>query len=123
MDIYEACAAGKLTEVMSILAVRPELLNSFSPNGLTPLCLACQYSRSEMAEFLVRHGADANLVSKDELNQAPLHFAAIIGNFDIIILLLRRNADRGLRDAFGKTALDYAKANGFEEIAGYLSEF
>ena len=68
-------------------------------DGWTPLHEACCLGDAEVAEALLRHGADAQARCKD--GTTPLHKAARAGNEDIIRLLLQAGADDSAVDKVG----------------------
>jgi ankyrin repeat protein len=49
-----------------------------------------------------------------------LMLAALFGKTDIVDFLLQKRADRNLKDAIGKTALDYAKEKSWYSIIEML---
>ncbi|WVQ93346.1 hypothetical protein IAU59_000414 [Kwoniella sp. CBS 9459] len=57
---------------------------------------------------------------KDEYGYTPLHLAADRGYPDIVEILLKRGADRRLKDDDGLTAKDLAQVSGREEIVATL---
>ncbi len=79
----------------------------------TALIHACIFNRNYLAKKLVENGADVN--RQDSMKKSPLHCAAIVGNIEIIILLLNHKAEINLQDNRGFTALDFAKGN-FAEL-------
>ena len=56
-------------------------------SGLVPLHNACSYGHYEVAELLVKHGANVN--AADLWKFTPLHEAAAKGKFEICKLLLK----------------------------------
>ncbi|CAN0420041.1 unnamed protein product, partial [Hapterophycus canaliculatus] len=76
--------------------------------GETPLHLAARESSVEVAQVLLRHGADPNAkTSTEEGGMSPLHFAAAPGNDDrrraVVRLLLQAGADVDAVSADGLT--------------------
>ncbi|PNJ19976.1 hypothetical protein CR201_G0043047 [Pongo abelii] len=59
-----------------------------------------------MVEFLLKKNTNVNAV--DSFNRSALILAVNLGEKDIVILLLQHNIDVFSRDAYGKTAEDYA---------------
>ena len=68
-------------------------------DGWTPLHEACCLGSAEIAEALLRHGADAQARCKD--GTTPLHKAARAGNAAVIALLLQAGADDSAVDKVG----------------------
>jgi ankyrin repeat protein len=77
---------------------------------LTPLHLAVKQNQIEIAELLLKSGANVNAKTKGELEITALHGAVARGNTDLVRLLLQYDADSNIRDNIGiGTALDWAK--------------
>jgi ankyrin repeat protein len=76
----------------------------------TPLHLAAQYGRIEVAHVLLQHGADVG--TKDGNGSldgsTALHQAAESGNVEVVRMLLQHGADVGTKDGNGRTALHHA---------------
>ena len=72
----------------------------------------------EEAKRLIDAKADVN---RQDLNlytglYTPLHLAVINNDIDMVNLLIAANADKNIRDDFGKTAFDYAKSQEIKEL-------
>lgn len=59
--------------------------------GNTALHVAARYGNSEMADILLRNGADINLM--DGCGETALHIAARDGNQDTVVMLMKHGAD------------------------------
>ncbi len=100
-------------------------------NGYTPLWKAIGKIKKnkgaaiEIIKSLLSKGADvsAPYISKDPRYSGgtPLMSAAKKGSADVVKLLLSHGADANKRDKAGKTALDYARAKGHQEVVGLLT--
>ena len=64
-------------------------------NGFTPLHLACNVGRSNLAEMLLDHGAEIN--AKDKNGMTPLHWAVAEEQMGCVQILLDRGADANMR--------------------------
>ena len=127
-DIYEAAAIGRTELVAELAHNDASLLDSYSPEGFTPLALATHFGHEETAEFLLTQGANANAVSRNELGVTPLHAALYGRRTEVAKLLLDHGADvtarrggKGIPRA-GWTALHYAAGYGFVELIAPLLE-
>jgi ankyrin repeat protein len=88
LNIYEAATIGSTARVVQLLEQSPELINSHSFDGFTPLGLAAHFGNEETAAYLLQTGADPGLKGTDgKLNNTPLH-AAIAGNYIRVVKLL-----------------------------------
>jgi hypothetical protein len=75
----------------------------FDPPDRSLLHLAIERGRSDMAELLVRHGADVN--ARNMRRETPLFGAASSGDEALVRLLLENGADPSATDIDGGTAL------------------
>jgi ankyrin repeat protein/L-ascorbate metabolism protein UlaG (beta-lactamase superfamily) len=117
-DIYEAVKAGNTEKVAKYLQKDPGLLNSKNPDALTPLNLAAQDGQIEVAQFLLKKGADAEL--GDNENSGPIHLAAIGGHKGVVDLLLKHGVSIDSRDDNGLTPLHFALSRRQVDMANYL---
>ena len=57
-DIFQAITEGNTELVKKHLQKNPDLLNKKNPDAMTPLSFAAQEDQFEIAEFLLKKGAD-----------------------------------------------------------------
>ncbi|XP_052801064.1 ARF GTPase-activating protein GIT2-like isoform X2 [Mya arenaria] len=100
---------SKDTDITSLDDISQQLHSSVRTNNL------------ETVLRLISKGADPNYYHPEKGN-CPLHVAAGSGQILQIELLVIYGADPGAQDAFGKTPIEYAKAEGHEDIANRLVE-
>ncbi len=93
-------------------------LASNNPMQVAPLHSAVAVQNVKLAGRLLEKGADVNKPQTAGVN--ALHSAAHRGQTEMIKLLLQYGADPALKTADGKTALDFAKADGHEAAAALL---
>lgn len=79
-------------------------LIAFSPMGTVPLHNSCSYGHYEVAELLIKHGANVN--ASDLWQYTPLHEACSKSRLEVCSLLLAHGADPSLMNCHGKTVLD-----------------
>jgi ankyrin repeat protein len=88
----------------------------------TPLLAAIAHGNAKMVPVLIRAGADINKQGGELAVMSPLMLAASQGNADIVRELLEAGADIDATSvADGKTALDYAKLRGHDEVVRLLT--
>jgi ankyrin repeat protein len=109
-EIHDAARAGDLAKIEALLTGDPSLVNSLDENQKTPLHLAIEGNHLEVAEFLIRNGADVNAV--DYTKSTPLHYAAISGRYDEVKLLLDNGAEIEARNTEERTPLFLASVWG-----------
>jgi hypothetical protein len=84
-------------------------INMRGHDGRTSLIHACHFNRFELIKKLIEQGADVNV--KDLNQKNALHCAAIIGNSEVVSLLLNQKVKVNEPEKNGWTALDFAKFN------------
>ncbi len=78
-------------------------------NGATALRQAAFWGRPEIAEMLIKRGANVN--ARDARGDAPLHEAACLGHVEMARLLLKHGADVNAKGGEGLTPLDQANSH------------
>lgn len=84
----------------------------------TALTLACCGGFLDVADYLIKHGADIELGAS-----TPLMEAAQEGHLDLVKFLLENKADVHAQTQTGDTALTYACENGHTDVAEVLLYF
>ncbi|AIE79784.1 ankyrin [Bacillus cereus] len=72
-------------------------------NENTPLQAAIANKQIELVAFLIEKGSDVNVIQSG--GWTGLHEAALLGNEEIIVLLLKNGANKMIEKNDGKTAL------------------
>jgi uncharacterized protein len=85
---------------------------------VTPLQSAVTARQEETAALLLERGADPN--ARHGGGFTPFHTAAQHGDVPLVELLLRHGADPALAADDGRTAADFARAGGHEDLAERL---
>ena len=86
----------------------------------TPLIYAIYYDNNDVAEYLIKAGANVNC--KDNLNRTPLMVCAMNGDLTTLQLLIEYDADLNATDNAGRTALTYATIYSEYHAAEYLAQ-
>lgn len=119
-SVYEAAAGGQLEALKSNLENDSLLLDSFSPDGFTPLGLACYFGQIGIATYLLEKGADPNIPSNNPFKVSPLHSAVAAKRYDIAKLLLKYKAEVNAVQQNNVTPLHSAAHHGDIEMAKLL---
>jgi uncharacterized protein len=120
LDVFAACMAGARERVVELIGREPELVKAFSPDGWTPLHLACFFGHAALVEILIAQGAEVNARSRNPMKNAPLHAAAAGRSRDAVRILLEHGAEVNARQEGGWTALHAASQNGDVDMVGLL---
>jgi ankyrin repeat protein len=118
-DIHEAARAGDLAAVKKLLQNKPELVNETNKYGMTPLFWAAQDGNMEMAELLMKNGAQVNVASP--IFGTALHRAVFMGHDQMVKYLLDKGAHTTVQNSTG-TVLHTAAITGRLEAARLLIE-
>jgi len=94
-------------------------INARNEEGLTLLQMAVRDRMEDIAEILLRLGADVNLKAHQN-GYTALHYAADKGDEDLVGLLLANNANPDIPDRRRQTPLHIAADGGEEEIVKKL---
>lgn len=116
-DIFNVARTGTVDEAKALMKHSPDCINDVSPEGYSPLILACYRGNVEVADFLIQHVKDINAVSG---MGTALMAATVKGNVGIVKKLLEKKADPNIPDSNGTTALIYASIFKNYEVADFL---
>ena len=120
--LHEAAAIGDSGRVRAAVDQHPEQLDTYSPEGFTPLALAAHFGHLEVMRLLIDRGADMNRVASHRLAVTPLHAALFGRQVDAALLLIERGANVALARGgsgwkrAGWTPLHYAAGLGFSTL-------
>ena len=108
-NIWVAVKTGN-REALKVHVANGVDLNAQDPQtGLTPLSWTIFTGQAEIAEQLIKGGADVDGKNRD--GRTPLHEAAFMGQSDIARILLQNGADVEHRDDNGQTPLNDAQGD------------
>ena len=122
LDIFEASVLGKLEQVRNLMDRDPSLVNSYSPDGFTPVALAAYLGQKEVTEYLLEKGANVNAMAKNATGFTPLTGAIANNHLEISKILVKRGADVNHRYEGGVSPLMEASLNGSLELVRFLLE-
>ena len=131
LDVFEAAALGRSDRLGRLLEQDASRANAFGDDGFHPLGLACFFGHVDAARVLLAHGADANLLSRNEhIQTAAIHAAAASNQeasdeatrYELVKLVLEHGADPNLPQGGGFRAIDAARQNGDTQVEQLLVE-
>ncbi len=120
LDIFEASVLGKLEQVKDLVGQDPSLVNSYSPDGFTPVALAAYIGQKEITEYFILKGADVNAMAKNATGFTALTGAIANNHVEISKILVKRGADVNHRYEGGVSPLMEACMNGNNELVNFL---
>jgi uncharacterized protein len=120
LDVFTLCVAGQTTAVIDEIQRDPDLLESHSTDGWTPLHLAAFFGWPELANALIDRGAQVDSRSTNSMKNTPLHAAAAGGKVELVRLLLTREANPNATQEGGWTALHSAAQAGNRDMVETL---
>ncbi|MFC1762329.1 ankyrin repeat domain-containing protein [Planctomycetota bacterium] len=114
MTFCDYAAIGDMEKIKSLIAAGQDV-NTMSRNGGLALLWASRMEHWEIAELLIRNGANVNFMFQNpkgwNRGLTPLFIASSHGKKDIVELLLANGAELNLMPS-GDTALDIARRYG-----------
>lgn len=120
LDIFEAAATGQTAQRQKLIEQDPALVNSYSPDGFTPLGLATFFGQAEAVDALLAAGAEVNAAYRETMKLTPLSSAMAVGRNDIARTLIAHGADVNAKAANDLRPLHTAAARGNLESATLL---
>ncbi|MBK8791656.1 MAG: ankyrin repeat domain-containing protein [Holophaga sp.] len=125
-SLVKAAIKGNLESVKQCLAAG-ESVNEADKYGWTPLMWGVYYQHLPVTEFLLERGADPNLQTTAKYSSFPagttaLHLGAYYGKDELVATLVKKGAKTDLRDANGKSALDFALQYNFTTVRDIISK-
>jgi len=99
-----------------------ESVDSYGPEGLTPLQAASKTGNADAVRMLLEMGASAGAKTMTARNETALHIACRQGHLEVVQSLTSSKNDDviGVLDGQGNTALHLCAVKGHHEIAKHL---
>ncbi len=121
-QLIEGVQAGDISTVVKALKAGADVNNARDEDGVMALLYAIKNNHKDIAELLLRYGADVNAQSAKQNNgPTALMLASDRGHKDIVELLLKYGARVNIQDNYGSTALMCAAFQGHRDIVKLLS--
>jgi uncharacterized protein len=122
LDIFEAAATGHTAQLQTLITQDHSLVNSYAPDGFTPLGLAVFFGHADTVDALLAAGAEVNAAYRETMKLTPLASAMAVGRNDIARTLIAHGADVNAKAANDLRPLHTAAARGNLESATLLLE-
>jgi ankyrin repeat protein len=108
-----------MEEVSAYFRAEIRRIDEKDEQGRTPLMLAIQEGRADVADLLI--ALDANVNAADAHGETPLMLAAARGLESVVVRLIEAGADPNAADTTdGLTALDWALLGEHDRVAALL---
>ncbi|SCU86701.1 LAFA_0E02498g1_1 [Lachancea sp. 'fantastica'] len=119
--LHIASSVGNLNILSKLInhTIKPDV-NLATPQGSTPLQLACSKRHVRIVEALLKEGASVR--DKDSRIQLALHRAASVGSMPIVELLCENKSPVNTKDTHGWTPLFHALSEGHGDVAVLLAQ-
>jgi uncharacterized protein len=121
-NVFEAAATGQTDRIRALIEQDPALVNSYSPDGFSPLSLAVFFGHPETVDVLLAAGAEVSAPSRESMKLTPLASALAAGHNQIARTLIEHGADVNAKGDTDVTPLHTAAARGNIEAATFLLE-
>ena len=126
MDIREKLAQAisknqpdAIRELLNRRQQRGRVNEQQPSTGSTPLSNAALYGHKDIAEILIRRGADVNGTNRD--GNTPLHVAAFLCRADIVKLLLEKGASPTKDNRRGESAIEVVAGDWDDRLAAFYN--
>jgi ankyrin repeat protein len=116
--LHHAALTGKVP-ALEVLLAHGATTEAFDRDGFLPLHLAALAGKAAAVTALLAGGAKMSAVTRDS-GESALHLAAAWGRIEAVQVLLASGANNSAKDKKGRTPLDRAAENHFDEIVSAL---
>ncbi len=121
LDIFEAAALGDCGRIERLLQQDGQLIHQTSVDGWSPLHLAAAFGGPQATTLLLNHGADVNQLSRNPMQNQPLHACIALGrDCETAGILIAHGASVNQPQAGGYAPLHQAAAAGLGAMTQLL---
>jgi len=120
LTLANAIIEERIDQIRTYLSQSPDV-NELDEYGFTPLIEAAIVNNTEIAKYLIRHGADVNL--QDMIGGTALHWATENNNLELSRILLEQNANPNLYTFAGQSPLVMPYLRGQQPLKNILLKY
>jgi ankyrin repeat protein len=120
--LHKAAVQGSAASLKKLVAGRPDILGSKTPQKNTALHIAAELGHAGFAKEVLSVKGEL-LVSKNADGDTPLHVAAFNGKLAVVKVLLAAGASVNARDNEGWTPLSQARDQGYPDVVECLKSY
>lgn len=121
-SFHESIVCGEADQVINRIEKNPELINSYSNDGFTPIALATFFNHTAIAQWMLSNGGDPSLPAHNPSKVTALHSAVARENIELVKAFLKFGVDVNTPQMQGVTALHSAVHRGNIELVKILIE-
>lgn len=123
-SLHESVIRGDESAVQKALLADKSRMESFSPDGWTPLQLATYFGHLNLVRWLIEQGASIKTVSNNADKYRAIHLVVVgTASLNILKFLLDHKANPNAESAGKITPLHLAAANGKDKVAAMLIKY
>ena len=104
--LITASSCGKIGTVKVLLRYAVNDINSVDKDSNTPLMNAVGYEHTDLAKYLIEHGANVNCICEN--NATPLSQAVYNQSYEIVDMIIRKGGNINVRNIEGYSPLALA---------------
>ncbi len=119
-SLMSAVAANDISGVRFFSKAGPSLINQKNIGGATALHIAAREKNLEITQMLIDNGADVNIA--DNEGWTPLMRASLVGDGDIVELLLSKNADATALNLVNESVIIHASTSNCSDCLNLMFE-
>jgi ankyrin repeat protein len=123
LDVFEAAMLDRADDLRALLAGDASLSRAHSDDGFTALHMAAYFGATNSVAALLSGGSNIEAVTKNFLQNMPLHAAAAGRRIEAARALLQAGADPNARQHGANTALMTAAFQNSRQLAELLIAF
>jgi ankyrin repeat protein len=123
IDVFEACALGRIDRIKQLLRDDPSLASANSPDGFPAVALAAFFGHLDAVHLLIAAGANIHAAATNSFKVQAIHAAVASKNIAIVRAVLDAGADPNAAQQQGFRPIHEAGTSGNRELAELLLKY